>query len=80
MSTPSDLDIVTTHTNYFLDSMPPRSRIIFPDLVLSVKDSLKLFTNVNVSDKNLLNVIRDIVSNRPDLIVMRGIGIYKSAK
>lgn len=74
-----DYDLVIECMNKYLDSMPSRSRVIFPDLISSVKDMLTAYTPpvMNVTDKHISFVARDVVHARTDLVVMRGIGIYK---
>jgi len=75
----ADYDLVVECMNKYLDSMPPRSRVIFPDLISSVKDMLSLYTPpaMNIRNEHIAFTAREVVHARPDLVVMRGVGIYK---
>jgi hypothetical protein len=72
-----DYDLIVECMNKYLDSMPPRSKVIFPDLIDSVKDMLKIYAPMNVRNEHISFVAKEVVHARTDLVVKRGIGIYK---
>ena len=59
----------------YIDSMPPMSRVNFPELVLVVMKRLKL--DGKHQERLVDCVVHDIVSKREDLRVERGRGIVK---
>jgi hypothetical protein len=74
-----DYDIVIECLNKYLDSMPPRSRVMLIDLTISVKEMMAIYSppDFALSEKMLATVALDIVQSRSDLVIMNDSVIYK---
>lgn len=74
-----DYDIVLEQVNKYLDIMPNRSSVTYPDLVHSIRDMLEFYTPpaMKVSDNQIYSVAVSAVEARTDLVIMKGLVIYK---
>lgn len=69
-----DINLFEGSINEFLDAMPKRCRINYPELIEAVAENLKLWA---VTKSQISLHCHRIVPLRDDLLVVRGRGIVK---
>lgn len=70
-----DINLIEGTINEFLDAIPKRCRINYPELVDAVME--KLIYYPDVTENQILSHCHMIIPLRDDLLVLRGRGIVK---